>query len=381
MEKRIKPRFMLVGMGVLGGGSLGEGIPVLHDLFDRLSNHYDITYYSFTSIREVHVPKSIKIRQVISWKIPGRLKYVLLSLRAVWDHLIHPYAFIFSVSVYPTGLFAIWLGRILNRPVIIQLIALEAVALSDIGYGNLTKPWLKRITQKVCQSADSLVVVSDYQAEIAKQSLPMTREMIVLPLRINPKKFVYRKRSISMPVQFIQIAYYSLVKDQDTLFTAFASVANHMDCHLTVIGEGFNIPKVNNLLKTLKIADKVTLVGHVKQSELPSYFEDAHILLHSARFETGCAAIQEAMASGVAVCGTNVGLLADIGAGYAVVVPSADHTQMAAGIFELINDTLKFENITANAYQWICANDAVWAAKNYKLFLDKVVNQSTQLES
>ncbi len=33
--KVLKPRLALLGMGILGGGALGQGIPVLADLFAR----------------------------------------------------------------------------------------------------------------------------------------------------------------------------------------------------------------------------------------------------------------------------------------------------------------------------------------------------------
>ena len=173
MHTKDRPGLMLIGMGVLGGGQLGEGIPVIADLFDRLSTYYDITFYSFGPTNPAGIPKSIRVKQVLPWKIPGRLKYLLLTIRIVWDHLRHPYAVIFAISVYPTGLIANWLGKILNRHVIVQLIALEAVALWDIGYGNLTIPWLKRITEKVCRAAGSLVVVAEYQEEMAKQNAQM----------------------------------------------------------------------------------------------------------------------------------------------------------------------------------------------------------------
>ena len=97
------------------------------------------------------------------------------------------------------------------------------------------------------------------------------------------------------------------------MFRAFAKVAQKIDCHLTVIGEGFNIDKVREMMKDLRIDDHVTFTGSVSQSQLPQYLRKAHILLHTARFETGCAVIQEAMSSGVAVVGTRVGILSDIG--------------------------------------------------------------------
>lgn len=376
MSKRnSKPRIALFAKGVIGGGNLGYGIPVLRNLFERLSEHYQIVLYSFSSIDESNVLIDINVRQ-IKWRVPGRLKFLLVSLKFIADHLSNPFKLIFAVSVYPAGHWAIWLGKVFNRPVLVQIIALEAVALPDIGYGNLTIPWLRNITMKVCEKADVLIAVAEYQKTIAQQSLPTTREINVLPLRIDYRKFQYRKRDISFPLQFIHIAYYSPIKDQDMMFAAFAKVSQSIDCHLTVIGDGFNIPKVHSMLKELQIENKITFTGEIDQSEIPQHFHDSHILLHTARFETGCAVIQEAMASGVAVCGTQVGILSDIGDQYAVMVPSGEVEQLADRILQLVNNQEAYKKMTMRAYQWITTYDSVWSYKNYDALLKKMIENT-----
>ncbi len=372
MEKKSKPRIAFLGMGVIYAG-LGQGIPVLNDLFNRLSHHFEIVFYSYKTIGRSGEPKTIAVKQVISGRIPGRLKYFLLFARAAFDHFFCQYDVIFAVSIYPAGLWAIRLGKILNRPVLIQLIGLEAVALPDIGYGNLAKPWLKKITKRVCEEADAIIMVADFQKSVAEKSLPTFRKIVVLPLRIDVTKFSYRKRIISGPVQFIHIAFYSPVKDQDTMFKAFAIVASVIDCHLTVVGDGFDVPKIHSMLMDLKINDKVSFSGPLPYSEIPQHFSNAHILLHTARFETGCAVIQEAMASGVAVCGTNVGILSDIGDRYAVIVPTQNAKELAEGILNLVNDPAKYDQITLDAYQWISQYDAVWSYQNYKALIDNYI--------
>jgi glycosyltransferase involved in cell wall biosynthesis len=194
-----------------------------------------------------------------------------------------------------------------------------------------------------------------------------------LPLRIDPSRFFFRKRSITAPVQFIHIAYYSPVKDQDTMFRAFAQVSKQLSCHLTVVGEGYEAPAIQRMLLGLNIADKITFAGLVPQSDIPQYLDRAHIMLHPARYETGCAVIQEAMASGVAVCGTDVGLLSDIGNRYAVIVPPCNVEALALGIVELVHDRKKFESITDAAHDWIVQQDAAWSARNYKEYLTGVI--------
>src|SRR5258705_10099517 len=258
MKKGSRARIALVGMGILGGGPLGQGIPALADLFNRLSFYYQIEFYSFNRVDVSQVPFSIRVKQASNWKIPGRLKYLMLAMRLMIDHTCRPYDLLFAVAAYPTGRYAVILGKLLGRPVIVQYIALEAACLPEIDYGNLCKPWLGKITKWVSEESTALVMITDYQKKIAVQNLPTMRNIDVLPLRIIPQNFQFVKRQITFPLQFIHIAYYSPVKDQLTLFRAFAEVTKRFDCHLTIIGSGFDIPQVTESLKELGLINKIT---------------------------------------------------------------------------------------------------------------------------
>lgn len=370
-----KPRIALFGMAVLGGGTLGQGIPVLHDLFTRLSENYTIDFYCFQHTDSSRVPSGIRVHQVVSLPIPGRLKYLLLLLRFALNHIRNPYRLIFSIAIYPTGKAALLAKRIFKIPVVVQIIALEAVALEDIGRGNLTVPWLRKITQQVCKETDELVAVADYQSRMAKTSLPTLRDIVVLPLRINHLQFNYKRRELSTPIKFINIGYYGPVKDQHTMFDAFARIARDVESHLTVIGEGFDVPEVKELLVRLDITNKVTFTGFLHNHELPKHLDHAHILLHTARFETGCAVIQEAMASGAVVAGTDVGILADIGDKYAIIVPPKDAEGLAKKILELLQDPARYEAIRESAYAFISTYNATWAYENYRDFIGKLVSR------
>jgi hypothetical protein len=193
-----KPRIAVMGMGTLDAGSLG--IPVLIDLFGRLSAHHEIVFYSFLPIDPSMVPPQIKVRQPIRWWLPGRVKYILVALHCAADHIANPFSAFFAVSAYPAGVAATKLGSLFNRPSIVQLIATEGGSDRRFPFGNLTIPWLRKITLSVCSKADFVVVVSDYQKKFAVENLQTKNEIVVLPLRINPAVFPYRKRTITSPV-------------------------------------------------------------------------------------------------------------------------------------------------------------------------------------
>lgn len=365
----------MIGMSVLGGGPLGQGVPMIADLIERISPDFEIAFYSFNSTNTDGIPKTVTTYQTVKWKIPEKIKHWLLAMKLWIHHLSDPYSFIYAVSVFPTGQIAIRLGKILRRPVVVQLISLEAVALTDIGYGNLSKPWLRKITEQVCRDADELVVISEFQREVAQKSLPTSRRIHVLPCGIDIRKFPVREKNIEMPVRFIHVAYYHPIKDQTTLFTAFARIAAEIPARLVVVGAGFEAADVLRMLNELNIADKVSCVGNIPQVELPRYYADAHIMLHTSRFEAQGTVTLEAMASGVVVCATDVGGLAGIDRSYAITVPPKDAEQLAKKTIALIHDPLRYKKMQSAALDWVKQYDADLTAEKYRMFFEAVANQ------
>ena len=373
VKRDVKSRIAVMGMGTFDAGSLG--IPVMIDLFARLSTHFEIVFYSFLPIDKSLIPPGIVVRQPLNWRIPGRIKYTFVAIRCACDHLSNPFSTFFAVSVYPPGLSVTILGKIFRRPSVVQMIATEGGSESIVPLGNLTIPWLRKITLSVTSKSDFVLAVADYQKKIAVKNLTTRKEIVVLPLRINSELFPYKKRTVTLPVQFIQIAFYSPIKDQDTMFVGFARIAEKIDCHLTVVGDGFDNPKVHQMIHSLGIADKITFTGYVQNVDLTTLLSNAHILLHTALFETGCAVIQEAMASGVAVCGTRVGILDDIGEKYAVMFTPGDAEGLAEKALELVNDPDLFESVTREAHQWIVKHDARWAYEKYLAFFNALIEK------
>jgi glycosyltransferase involved in cell wall biosynthesis len=379
MNKGIaKPRIALFATGIFGA-STRKGEPVLVELFGRLSEHFEIILYLFGHTDRTYESYAIKTRQLGSLHfLPGRLKCLLLSLYFLFDHFRAPVDLLFAISIFPAGHWAVRLGKLVNRKVVVQVIALELVSIPDIKAGNLYYPWHRKISMRVYENADSIITITEYQKKVARQCLPGTREVVVLPLKIDTQKFRFYDKAISLPVEFIHIASYAPVKDQDTMFQAFAIVAEDIECHLTVVGDGYEVLSIQQLLTRLGIRDLVTFAGAVDHSLLPNYFSKAHILVNSARFDAGSFIIQEAMASGVAVCGTRVGILADIGERYAGIVSPQNPGQMAERMLQLVRDPIYYQRIVNEAYHWITKYDANWSAQKYQRYLEGQLDNSAE---
>jgi glycosyltransferase involved in cell wall biosynthesis len=374
MKQTKKRRIALFALGVIGGGPVGNGIPVLRDLFVHLSREYDIIYYSFYPVFKREVPPELTLRVAPTWQwLPVRLRYLLLVVRFVWDHHINKIDFIFSVSDYPSGLWAIRLGKLFRLKIAVQLIGYEAVNIPALHYGNLANPGMAIVTKNVCESAPILIAQSHYQRRIALESLQMNRDIVVLPLSIDSSRFKFRSRIVSSTVRIIHISYRSPIKDQNTLFRSFANIRKSVDAQLTVIGDGFDSPDVYTMLRDLKIEEHVSFKGNIANKHIPAFLDQADILMHTSLYEACCMVVLEAMASGVAVSATSVGILADIGDHYAMLAQPGDMDQITKNTLSLINNADLYREITTRAYHWIVQNDLAKVSEQHRQFIENTL--------
>jgi glycosyltransferase involved in cell wall biosynthesis len=373
--KRQKSRIAFIGAGVgfPGEKSKGHGIPGIRILLEKLSPDFEIVIYSLIRISQEKVPRGIKIRQVSPWPLPQKIKYVMLLLRLIVDHVFKPFGVFNAISAYPAGRMAVILGKFFRKPVVVILIGSEIVKMPEIGYGDFIVPRLEKIVRRVCRESDVVVVMSEYQKKMAERNLALGRDISVFPLRIDVQKFPFCERSISLPIQFLNIGYRHPVKDQETLFRAFAIIVKSVPAYLTVIGDGFDNPTVQKLLTDLKILDRVGLVGTVQNEALTAHFAKAHVLLHTARYESGCGVAQEAMASGVPVCTTSVGILADLGDQFSVIVQPNDPQELADKTIALIHDSGRYHRLQKIAHDYIAAHDLIWAASQYRQLFESLI--------
>jgi phosphatidylinositol alpha-1,6-mannosyltransferase len=77
-------------------------------------------------------------------------------------------------------------------------------------------------------------------------------------------------------------------KGQDTAIRAVAALAGRWPrLHQLIVGDGDDLPRLLELISSLGIADRVTLVGEVTDDELPEYFAASDLFLLPNRTEPG----------------------------------------------------------------------------------------------
>jgi D-inositol-3-phosphate glycosyltransferase len=122
----------------------------------------------------------------------------------------------------------------------------------------------------------------------ARQALGLTEDKVVLSVgRVEP------------------------LKGLDILVSAMAGLRDSTDARLVMVGgmleQDGEIKRLQSLARALRIADRVTFTGAVKQAELPRYLSAADVFVMPSYHESFGLAALEAMACGVPVVASRVG--------------------------------------------------------------------------
>jgi len=206
--------------------------------------------------------------------------------------------------------------------------------------GRLTAPMVRATLRR---SAAILVASSEYlDSSTVLQPFRRTCHVVpygfepVAPSRIDPRA-VAELRSRYGPRLVLAVGRLTAYKGFEYLVRAMADV----DARLLIVGEGPCRRMLEHLISTLRLRDRVTLLGAV--ADVAPYYEacDLFVLPSVSRNEAFGLVQLEAMAAGKPVVNTAIGS----GVAYAcppglsgLAVPPADPAALAAAIRQLLAD-------------------------------------------
>lgn len=371
IRKKNSARYRLA---FLGGGAYT--IPSYRALLEELSKKYDLTVYFefYFEAKPLHysirtVPKSAKHR---------RWREFLFALMILKDHIFSPFDIIHTHSTFPTGFVGVILGKIFRIPVVVSLDAAEASALPELNFGDLLHPRRAAINKWVIQKADDVIVLTEFLKQEVERNMNITRTMNVIPRGVNRIKFKFNEKPLGNPLTILSVSYLNPIKDQETLLKTFARISAEVDAILIHIGEDFANGAIQRLAKQLSLESKIKFEGLVPNDALPPYYAQADILLHTSQYEGQAVVVNEALASGVLVCGTHVGLLADLAGNCCLTVRPRDAEGLARLVLNLLEDPQTIKRLRENGHQWTIQHDLQWTTQCHEKIYDRLLNSSKQ---
>ncbi len=355
-------------------------IPAIVEFVRQLSLRFEVHVYSFANPE--YQGKTVKLQNAhvrflrAKWNDPIWKRFRFLFQAFYKDHRTMPFDLVHGMWAIPCGFFAVIAGKALGIPSVVSFLGGETASIPSIPYGNMRSQPSRALTLFTGRHADAIVTLSEFQLlQLHQQNIDWP-QAVTIPFGADTNKFKPKRAlRLKLPYRFIHVANLTEVKDQVTLLRTFKELCSDFDCRLSIIGADFLNGALQNLARTLVLEDRVEFLGFIRHEELPSHYRSAHIMLHTSLHEAEGVSIVEALASGLVVCGTKVGILSDLET-VTISVDPGDYKGLAYRIKQLLHDKRQFSSLRQRGLSWAIQHDQRWTIENMSMIYERLLTRT-----
>ena len=361
-------RIAMIVPGGLHPSGREQVVPSWLALFEWLSRSHDVHAFVF---KHLPTPSTYTLRGFTVHDLGRPTAPLGLALRAqeraIRAAIEHAGRFDVVHGFFgdPAGIIAARTGRLLDVPSVVTLDSGEFTSVPDIEYGSQRTARGSTRISEACGLATRTHVCSQFMAAAARSN---GVNAVVIPLASDLSSATLTNTApVSGRQQLIQIATLSLVKNQSALLEALPRILQHADVHLDLVGEDTLGGRLQARARATEVADRVTFHGFVPQDTLPPLLANANLYVQTSLHEAAGVSMLEAAAAGVPAIGSRVGYLADWAPQQAVAVDDLSPAGLAQAILDLLCDRSRRERIGRSAQEWVRANTAEAAARQFEV--------------
>ena len=296
-------------------------IPVLSRYAEELAQHREVIIYTAgwpferrsyrlygATVHSLADRGNTRLQRLLAWRRVEKL--IVEHGRKNRFDLIHAF------WATAPGLAAVRSADRLGLPSVVSIAGGELVADRQAAYGSLLSPISRRVVHRVIKAADHLTLGSHYLRTLLPKQYHHKAE--VLPLGFDVAGFTHEDRRDDRPdpIRVLAVSAMIAVKDYPTMIRAVHALRERgRDVRFTAVGWHGNAEehrRVTGLVSELGLGDIVEIRGTVDHVTMPEVYRAHDILLHASRHEAQGMAILEALASGLPVVSTPVGLAPEL---------------------------------------------------------------------
>lgn len=298
---------------VVAGMAASEGEwyrPAVEHYLKALAASNDVAVFTI-HYPPLYMPYSWHELQVFPSPTPRDRQQHLHDIRKLIEengpfHLIHAF------GVDEAGAVVVQAAEQLDIPAIATVLSDELAGVPEFAFGMQLSETARQLIHQTFLKADCVTVPSQFAFDNALKLFPeleSTSRLQVVPFGVDLEFFRMRDKD-DRPREFLYVGSLTPIKDFETMFRLVASVPN---ATLDVVGSGDLLDVLKEFATELDIGDRVHFYGVIPHGRVVRFYQESKYLLITSRYEAFAIVALEAMACGVTVIGTSVGVLPEIG--------------------------------------------------------------------
>ena len=215
------------------------------------------------------------------------------------------------------GAVAVAAGRLTGIPVVVTVMGGELAALPEIDYGGLLAPGNRMLARYCLGRADRIVTLCPAGRRVVLDRVTPSR-VRRLDFGVRTDRFHSRREPTPAtspePITFVAVGSLVPVKGHQVILRAFARCHSELPgTRLDLVGEGPLRGELEEQVRELGLGSAVRFVGAVDHSKLVECYRGAHVLVLGSLWEGGAPqVVYEALACGLPIVGTEVGILPEL---------------------------------------------------------------------
>lgn len=230
-----------------------------------------------------------RYRPLGSWKYQELPKALGPFLDTSWHALRYAPAIIHAGDLYPPGVIAMIIKKIIGLPYIVYCHGEEVTQTESYRY----QP---RVRNRIYRSADAVVANSEFARQnLLRIGVSAERIQKITPgvecarfCPSAPSEELVARYGLKGKLVILTVARLIPRKGHRIALEAFANVANEFpSAHYLIVGTGPEEPRLRQMVRDSDLNDRVTFAGHVSAHELPDIYNICDIMLMPNRQEEG----------------------------------------------------------------------------------------------
>mgnify|MGYP001279640030 CR=1 FL=1 len=266
----------------------------------------DIFSNNMFSVHRLHLPFTTVISHGSALKSVLFIVSAFIEVRKIRPDIVHAQNFIPSISAYLSKIF-------FNVP---YAICVHAEKFNLSGWGIVLPLFLKKYWSFLphIKHSDMIFALTDNtRLEVQKY---LNKNSITVPNGVDLDLFKPDPTNVMVQSYIPNIVCVSRLekgKGIECALHAMRLIAKrYPDSKLIVIGDGTIRQELENLTNTLEIEKNVEFIGEVLNSDIPKYLSSVNIYLLSSLREGFSVSLLEAMAFGLPIISTPVGIAPNV---------------------------------------------------------------------